>query len=469
MRFLSMAALALVGAVMTGCSSDDSIIGQTQPQTENTNNVVTMTTTVSIGGGAATRALTADGTKTFAADEQIAVVYENTSSTMVKESVTLTAGDISADGKTATFTVSMTAPKASGSLKYIYPAAMAKADGSVNYDALNSQDGTLNTLSSSLDLALYEGSLTSEGTLPTGSISMTNPLAILAYTLKNSDGSSDITSGITGMTVSDGTNTYSVTRSAAAGPIYVAIRPTTSAAIEITATDGTNNYTKSLTGKTYAAGNGYSISLRMAAASTPLDNATTAWSAGTFAVPAGGLTYSDAITVTGDVTLVLTDGETLTLNKGICLASGATLTVQGNGTMNVNGTNESTASTVDGSGTLVLTSGMLTTTGGNGGSVGGDHQMDVTANAGGVAINGAVTVNGGTLTATGGNGGSVTGDHLINCKGGAGGAAISGALTVTGGTMTTTNGNNGSVASGNTNCTAGAGGKAVAGTITDNR
>ena len=263
MRFLSMAALALVGAVMTGCSSDDSIIGQTQPQTENKSNAVTLTTTVSIGGGAATRALTADGTKTFAADEQIAVVYENTSSTMVKESVTLTAGDISADGKTATFTVSMTNPKASGSLKYIYPAAMAKADGSVNYDALNSQDGTLNTLSSSLDLALYEGSLTSEGTLPTGSISMTNPLAILAYTLKNSDGSSDITSGITGMTVSDGTNTYSVTRSAAAGPIYVAIRPTSSAAIEITATDGTNNYTKSLTGKTYVAGNGYSISLRM--------------------------------------------------------------------------------------------------------------------------------------------------------------------------------------------------------------
>lgn len=204
-------------------------------------------------------------------------------------------------------------------------------------------------------------------------------------------------------------------------------------------------------------------------ASTPLDNTTTAWSAGTFAVPADGLTYSDAITVSGDVTLVLTDGETLTLNKGISIADGATLTIEGNGTMNVNGTSNSTASTVAGTGTLVLTSGTLNVKGGNGGSVGGDHQMDVTANAGGVAINAAVTVNGGTLTATGGNGGSVTGDHLINCKGGAGGAAISGALTVTGGTMTTTNGNNGSVASGNANCTAGAGGKAVAGTITDNR
>ena len=111
--------------------------------------------------------------------------------------------------------------------------------------------------------------------------------------------------------------------------------------------------------------------VKKAPAYTLLDNTMTAWTAGTYAVPAGGLTYSDAITVSGDVTLTLTDGETLTLNKGISLASGATLTVEGNGTMNVNGTNNSTASTVAGStGTLILTSGTLTATGGNGGSVG---------------------------------------------------------------------------------------------------
>jgi len=109
------------------------------------------------------------------------------------------------------------------------------------------------------------------------------------------------------------------------------------------------------------------VKVEKKAAATPLDNTTTAWTAGTFAVPAGGLTYSDAITVSGDVTLTLTDGETLTLNKGISLASGATLTIQGNGTMNVNGTNNSTASTVAGStGTLILTSGTLTATGGKG-------------------------------------------------------------------------------------------------------
>ena len=200
---------------------------------------------------------------------------------------------------------------------------------------------------------------------------------------------------------------------------------------------------------------------------TLLDNTTTAWADGKYAVPAGGLTYSDAITVSGDVTLVLTDGETLTLNKGISLASGATLTIQGNGTMNVNGTNESTASTVAGTGTLVLTSGTLTATGGNGGSV-DVVENDAHGGNGGDAINGSVIVSGGTLTATGGNGGSV-GDYGNNCGGGAGSAAISGDLTINSGTETLTNGANGQLGQNTGDCSAGAGGQAVAGTVTDNR
>ena len=205
-----------------------------------------------------------------------------------------------------------------------------------------------------------------------------------------------------------------------------------------------------------------------APASTPLDNTTTAWTAGTFAVPAGGLTYSAAITVSGDVTLVLTDGTTLTLNKGISIASGATLTIQGNGTMAVNGTNNSTASTVAGStGTLILTSGTLTATGGNGGSV-GEWRENSHGGAGGAAINGTVIVDGGTLTAKGGNGGSV-GEWSEDSHGGAGGAAISGSLTINAGTVTTTNGAAGSVGDFCEGCSGGAAGKAVAGTVTDKR
>ena len=214
-----------------------------------------------------------------------------------------------------------------------------------------------------------------------------------------------------------------------------------------------------------------------APAYTLLDNTMTAWTAGKYAVPAGGLTYSAAITVSGDVTLVLTDGETLTLNKGISLAEGATLTVEGNGTMNINGTNNSTASTVAGTGMLVLTSGTLNAKGGNGdGLIIYDYWLDIENNigvSGGVAINGNVTVNGGTVTATGGNGGDLDTSEIVggsNNHGGNGGAAISGTVTVNAGGWTATNGSNGNYTGGkDPSCSAGTGGKAVAGTVTDNR
>jgi hypothetical protein len=216
----------------------------------------------------------------------------------------------------------------------------------------------------------------------------------------------------------------------------------------------------------------------IAPAYTLLDNTMTAWTAGKYAVPAGGLTYSAAITVSGDVTLVLTDGETLTLNKGISLAEGATLTVEGNGTMNINGTNNSTASTVAGTGMLVLTSGTLNAKGGNGdGLIITDSWLDTENNigvSGGVAINGNVTVNGGTVTATGGNGGILDTSQIVggyNNHGGNGGAAISGTVTVNAGGWTATNGSNGTYTPGSDDngCSAGTGGKAVAGTVTDNR
>ena len=261
MRFLSIAALALVGAVMTGCSSEDNFTAQPQQQVADKGNVVTVTATVGLDEQAGTRKLTIDGNKgvkTFAVGDKIAVVYQNTSGTMVKaETAALTAADITSGGKSAKITVTMTDPKAGGTLKYIYPAAMAGATD-VDYTKLNSQDGSLDNLGKKFDLAVYDGNLTSDAKLP-ASATLENKLAILAVTLKNS-GSSDITSTITGMTLGDGTNTYSVTREAAAGPIYVAIQPTTSASISITATDGSKNYAKSLTGKDYAANNGYSVS-----------------------------------------------------------------------------------------------------------------------------------------------------------------------------------------------------------------
>ena len=254
MRFLSMAALVLMGAAMTGCISGELV----DEQAENNSKMVTLTTTV--GLGTPTKALTAEGVKTFAEGETMAVVYNN-GTTMVKTvSRALEAGDLIDGGRSATFTFALETPNTSVDVTYIYPASMAKADGSVNYDALATQDGTLASLSSNLDLATYTGAW--EGTsLP--SCTLVNQLAILAITLKDFEGS-EITGGISGMTVSDGTNDYAVSRAAAAGPIYVAILPTASAKIWISATTGTVNYIKSLTEKTYEASKGYNVSWKMA-------------------------------------------------------------------------------------------------------------------------------------------------------------------------------------------------------------
>ena len=274
-RFISMAAAALMGTIITACSSSDDTIADTPKQPENTGKVVTLKTTVGFDdGSAATRALTAGGVKTFAAGDQIALIYtQNGGATAKAVSAALPEGTY---GKSAEFTFELTNPKTSEPVTYIYPAAMAKADGTENFEALyTQQDGTLETLGKNYDLATYTHAWDGNN-LPGATLE--NQLAILAINLKDAaiaDGNtSNITSTITGLTISDGMNTYAVNRSAAAGPIYVAIHPIASTAtIKVSATDGTKNYVKTLMGKPYEKSNGYNVSWLMTNA-TPLSETT---------------------------------------------------------------------------------------------------------------------------------------------------------------------------------------------------
>ena len=273
-KFLSMAALALVGAMMTGCSNDDEII-ETPQQPVNSQNVETLTTTVGFDEVAETRALTSGGVKTFAAGDQLALVYKNKSGQTVKTlSTALPSGDY---GSSATFTFELVDADKTKDVTYIYPASMAKADGTVNYDALNSQNGTLGTLESSLDLATYAGAWNGTS-LPAGTL--VNQLAVCALTLKDNatPTPNTITSGLTEVTVSDGSNTYTVTPTSSTfgeDVIYVAIRPVT-AALQYTATDGTKNYTKTATSREYAAGNFYNLGLKMTKPAATVTTAPTA-------------------------------------------------------------------------------------------------------------------------------------------------------------------------------------------------
>lgn len=256
---IGMAALVAMGMLGTSCNKAESPEIET-PETQK-ENIVTLTTTVGFAADG-TKALAADGKKNFAAGETMALCYTNTKGDWVKAvSAPLTTGDITNEGKSATFTFTLTNPDKTKNVHYIYPAAIVNQFGNMNEAALfGSQDGTLNTLASTFDYSRKIGAWDGEN-LP--KLTLENQLAILAITLTNADGSSDITSSITGLTLSDGTKTYNVTREAVAGPIYVAIFPTADATITVTATDGTKNYTKTLTGKTYAKGNGYPVGWRM--------------------------------------------------------------------------------------------------------------------------------------------------------------------------------------------------------------
>lgn len=253
-RFLSMAALLVVGAIMTGCSSDDNIDNPQQPV--NKDNIVTLTATVSLDGGAATRAINGTtGAKTFETGKEIAVIYKNTSNQTVKAvSFDFTP---TGDNTKATFTVTLINPASNSAVRYIYPASMAKNiatdatitddDATIDYSGLlGSQDGTLTKLAD-YDLAVKDATLS--GTDQPATVTLTNPLAICKFTL--TDGTNPITSSVNSLTISDGTNTYAVTPSALS-TIYVAMKPATGK-IAFTAATGSKTYFKTATGTTLAA------------------------------------------------------------------------------------------------------------------------------------------------------------------------------------------------------------------------
>lgn len=250
MKYFSMASLFIAGALMISCSNENDIPDIPQQPEKPTGNMVTLTTTISWADDSTqTRALTEGGVKTFAPNEKVAVVFE-TLGGHSKVDVTLSEGDITNGGKTATISLQLNNPniKENGFVKYIYPAAMAKDNGDGDFDKLyNEQDGTLSTLASTFDYARFDGNF--EGTqLPKGTL--TNQLALCKFTIKDGDGT-DITSQLTKLTIKNGSDVYSVNTSSLSN-IWVALKPITSGKIDIYAAKGWALYRKTVSGKTLA-------------------------------------------------------------------------------------------------------------------------------------------------------------------------------------------------------------------------
>lgn len=404
---LSMAALFFVGAIVTGCSNEDVSKPSTPQPTPSKS--ITLTTTVSRDGEGNTRAVTEGGVKTFAVGEQIAVIYTNTSSErVVAVSNALTVGDITNEGKDAKITVMLTDPVA-GSVDYIYPANMANSDGTTNYSALCMQDGTWATLSSKLDYAKGSGEMTGSGsefTLP--SIALANQLAICKFKVKNSG--SEITSSITGLTVSDGINTYTVSRPATNAPIYMAIQPVSSdKTLSFVANNALNSYYKNVTSLTLAANNIYPLNVTMTQGQTKdLSTLGADYEAQNGDMLTGKLAANHKISIAAGATVTL-NGVSINYDDSPALSgSFAGITCLGNATLIVNGTNYVKGFSSGYPGIFIPSASTLTITGdGTLFAAGHEHGAGIgsgRSNIDAVKNCGNIIIQGGTISGTGGTG-----------------------------------------------------------------
>ncbi len=432
-----MVALVATGAILSGCSKKEVEEPEIRNNPDITDNIVTVTTTINLDENDATKALAIDYdaktlTKTFAVGDKIAIIYHNKSGNLAKaESAALTESDLFSGGKSAKITVTMTNPKAYESVKFIYPASMAGTDD-VDYSKLKNQTGTLAGIAASLDLATFEGSLDGWYRLPS-SVKLENEFAIIAYTLKDETGANDITGTTTGMTIHDGTNGYTISGRDSDGRIYAAIRPTSHAGIKYFATNGTKNYNKSVTDKTYEAGQFYQLGLRMAEAPvTDLSTISANYTVSNGETITGTLAGSYEISIAKGATVTLKDVNIYVSNNEL-QNNWPGITCLGDATIFLSGTNIVRVWRAGWPGILAGPEGTTLTISGTG-------SLDVSSNSGGAGIGsgtarcGDIIISGGTITAKGGNSAPGIGSGALNSCGN---------ITICGGTITAKGGRSG--------------------------
>ena len=211
--------LLLAALAFAACSSDDDV---TQEPVQPVKGDITFTAVFGVKN-TTTRALTDPGNGTLTASwqqgEQIAIIFGGN-----KYVATVTAVD--SEGSA---TVSATLPSGTPNnqaVTYIYPASAADGSGVLS-DLLSSQDGTLATLSSTLDVATAEGTIVIDGTSaqPNGTVTLVNQFAVCKFQFK--DENNQAITDITKLTITDlaTTEVITVTASPSLSAVYVAMKP----------------------------------------------------------------------------------------------------------------------------------------------------------------------------------------------------------------------------------------------------
>ena len=241
-KIFFMAALALTFAA---CSNDDNEI--LTPEQLQKAEGIPFTATISMGESASTRALTENGTTieaTWATGEKVALIYTVSATTYVKEAEVTPQGD-----GTATISTTLEGnPADNTDVTIVYPAsAVDETTKDVKTNLLASQNGLLTGTGSiaekyELRKTTTPAKLKIDGTTASlkGTVSLTNQNAIFKLTLKDIDGTGDVSA--TSIVISDQTGVVTtVTPASAASEMYVAL-PTTATTLKFSVTNGTTNY-----------------------------------------------------------------------------------------------------------------------------------------------------------------------------------------------------------------------------------
>ena len=309
----TLAALLIASATFVACSSEDNIIDE-QPASQQ---VYTLSVSATKGGDEAlTRALSLDG-KTLNAS------WATTENIYVKKGETWATGSLQPDADAATATLKGTLSGITIAASDVLTLQFPKS-GDISYDG---QVGTLEDIAAKFDYATATVQVKSVSA--TGNITPTeatttfqNQQAIVKFTLVDkADGTTPLAA--TQLTVSDGTNTYTVTPASATSEIYVAIPGIANQTVTLTATTGSGTYTYEKANVTFTNGKYYAVSVKMAAAPLTVE----ALTAGTVKVNIDGtLSTGMKYSVNGGAK------TTITTTTSIAVSAGDKVQFYGNGT-----------------------------------------------------------------------------------------------------------------------------------------
>ena len=327
-RIFSLAVLALA---MAACSNDMEQPTAVQPAPGNAGEGIPFSATISTGS-ATTRALkedTDEGTiiSTWAKDEQVALIHNGVVDVM-------TAGEPDENGNvTITGTLSVT-PGDNNDVTVVFPAsAVDKDKKAVKTDLLTTQDGTLTTIATSLNLRQSDGAKLIVGKTATlnGTVTLANQIAIVKFSL--SDGNNALAAKQ--FVIKDGSDNVltTVTPSKPASDLYVAMAPaTTAAAFKFEATVGDFTYTYEKSGVTLEASTYYQSPIKMTISKKAgeISFATTSISK-TFGDPS----FFNEPTITGDGTVTYSSSDTKVAEVN---ATTGEVTIKGDGVATIKAT-----------------------------------------------------------------------------------------------------------------------------------